>query len=79
LIKRPFVEIELQPIHRVQDRLNRLRRRSFAVRVLDAKYELAAVVPGKKKIEKRRARAADVQVSGRARSEACSNLGHSLR
>jgi len=60
LIKRAFVVIQTEPLHRVQDRLNGLRGGALAIGILDAQDELAAGVAGKKVIEQRGARAADM-------------------
>ena len=49
------------------------------VGVLDAKHEAPAMAPGEEPAEERGARAADVQVSGRARSEAGAYLHRPLR
>ena len=76
LIKRTFVVAELEPLHRVKNGLNRFRRGALAVGVFDAKNKFAAVMTGKQKIEQRRARAADMQITGGAGSEAGSDLRH---
>ena len=47
LVKRPFVIVEFQPFHGVEDCLDRFWRRSVAVGVFYAQNELAAVVTGK--------------------------------
>ena len=70
------VPIEPKPAQAVEDRLHRLRRRAFAVGVLDAQQELAADVLGVEPVEQRRARAADVQEAGRGGGETGDDLGH---
>ena len=59
----------------LEDHLHRLRRGALEIRVLDAQDELAAVMPGEEPIEESGARAADVQIAGRAGREAGAN-GH---
>ena len=59
----------------VEDRVDRRVGRALAVGVLDAQHEGAAVMAREEEVEERRARAADVQVAGRARSEARSKMG----
>ena len=70
LVERPFVGIQAEPLHAVQDHLHGLGRRSFAIRVLHAQDESAAVAARVEPAEERRAHAADVQETGRARGKA---------
>ena len=53
--------------------VDHLPRRSLGVGVLDAQHEHAAMPPRVEPVEERRARAADVKVSGRRRREADAN------
>ena len=73
LIKRTFVVIQLQPFHRLDNRVDRFRCGSLSVRVLDSKDKLTAVVARKKVVKQRRACPADVQITRRAGSEAGAN------
>ena len=79
LVERPLVPLQLQPFHAPEDRVDRLRRRPLAVRVLDTENELPAAVPRIQVVEQRRTGAADVQVAGGAGSETCSDFGHGIR
>jgi hypothetical protein len=42
LVDRAFVVVQAQPVHRLQDRVDRRLRAALAVGVLDAQDELAA-------------------------------------
>ena len=79
LVERPLVPLQLQPFHALEDRVDGLRRRPLAVRVLDTQDELPAAVPRIQVVEQRRTGAADVQVPGRAGGETCSDFGHGIR
>src|SRR5207302_2820583 len=72
LEKGPFVPVEAEPPHPLEDRVHRFPGRALEVGVLDAQDEFAAVAPRVGPREKRGARAADVEVAGRARRETCS-------
>ena len=61
----------------VENRLQRLLHVPLLVGVVDPQNELPAVLPGKEPIEQRSAYAANVQISGRAGSEAGAN-GHGI-
>src|SRR6185436_8333445 len=67
---RPFVPVEPEPPHAVDDARDHVPRRSLGVGVFDAEDERAAVTAGEEPVEQRRARAADVQVAGGGWSEA---------
>jgi len=62
--------VEPEPLHGIEDRLNRLLRRAFEVRVLDAQHESAPVALRIRPVEERGAGAAEVEVAGGARREA---------
>ena len=79
LIKRPFVIIEFEPFHGVKNRLDRLGGRPFAVGVLDAQDKFAAMMTREEKIKQRGARAADMQIAGRAGRESGSDLCHCVK
>ena len=66
----PFVPVEAQPSQVVEDAVLGFARRSLRVGVLDAQHERAAVAARQQPVEQRRARVADVQMSGRTRREA---------
>ncbi len=76
------VPLKAEPFHAIQDRRDRLLVIAFAVGVLDAQQELAASTPGVEPIEEGRARAADMQVTGRRRRKSndgrigCRGLRH---
>ena len=72
----PLVPIEPEPAQAVENPFDHLRRRSLDVGVLDAQHEHAAVTTREQPVEERRARAADVEVAGRRRSEANSGSRH---
>jgi len=65
----PFIGVEPEPFHAVEDHLHGGGRGALAVGVLDAQDEDAAVTAGVEPAEKRGAHAADVQQAGRARGE----------
>src|SRR5207247_11318333 len=69
LEKRPFVPVQTQPAHRVEDRLHRGFGRALEVGVLDAQDELAAVLSRVRPGEESGPRPADMEVAGRARSK----------
>ena len=58
------IPIEPEPAHAIKDRVDSLGSGASPVGILNTQQELAAVVTGIKPVEQRRARAADVQVSG---------------
>ena len=68
--RRALVPIELEPPERVDDEADVLVGRARPVGVLDPEDEDAAVTARVEPVEQRRARAADVQVPGRAGREA---------
>jgi len=66
---RPFVPIETEPLHALENAADHVGRRSLEVGVFDPQDERTAGAAGVEPVEKRRARAADVQVAGRRRRE----------
>ena len=66
---------QAEPLHAVEDRLDVLRRRAFAIRILDAQDEFATSVARVQPVEKCRANTAEVQDTGRARGESGSDQG----
>ncbi len=79
LADRLAVPVEPEPFEPVEDRRDRGLRRALAVRVLDAQQERSAEAFGVEPVEQRRARAADMQESGRRRREAGDDLGHEAK
>jgi hypothetical protein len=67
LIERPFVVVEPEPVHRVEDRLRRCVGGPLRVGVLDAQDEFATMAAGIRPGEQCRAGATDVQIAGGAR------------
>src|SRR5262245_27496971 len=63
LIKRTLVVIQLQPFHRLDNRVDRCRCGSLSVRVLDSKDKLTAVMACEKVIKQRRACPTDVKIT----------------
>ena len=72
---RPFVPIEAEPVQAVQNRRERFVDVPLRIGVVDPQNELPALPFGEQPIEQRRPHAADVQVAGRAGSEASAD-GH---
>ena len=70
LIIRAFVMIQPEPVHAVENRFHRFVGGTLAIGVLDAQDELSTAMPRFEPAIQRSARAADVQETGRARSEA---------
>src|SRR2546427_716659 len=68
--RRPLVPVEAEPLEGLEDRGEVLVGRAGTVGVLDPKDEGPAVVARVEPVEQRGARAADVEVSRRARREA---------
>jgi hypothetical protein len=69
-----LVPIEFQPLQTFVNGRGRFLGVARLVRVFDSQNEFATVMPGKEPVEKRRARAADVEVTGRGRGEANADL-----
>jgi len=67
LEERPFVVLEAEPGHALEDGVDRFRGRAFKVGVLDAQNERAAMATGMKPGEERGTGTTDVEVAGRAR------------
>src|SRR5439155_25894449 len=59
-----FVPIEAKPVESVTNRRHCFLDVACLVGVFDAQNEFAAVMPGKKPVEKRSARSANVQITG---------------
>src|SRR5258706_2661134 len=70
----PLVPVEAEPLHALEDRVDRLLGRALEVGVLDAQDEFSAVPARIGPAEQRRARAADVQEAGRAGREAGASI-----
>ena len=70
LVDRTFVVAQAQPVHRFQDRVDRRLGAALAVGILDPQHELAARVARGQPAVQRGAGAADMQITGRAGSEA---------
>ena len=75
---RPFVPIDPQPLEPREDRLERFLDIPLRVGVVDAEDERPAMPPRVQPVEQRRADAADVEITGRARSKAGAD-GHGER
>mgnify|MGYP003694725645 CR=1 FL=1 len=69
----PFVPVEPEPAQVLEDALLGLLRRTLGVGVLDAEDERAVVPAREQPVEERRARVADVELTGGAGSEADSH------
>ncbi len=76
---RPFVPVEAEPPHAVEDAGHHLPRRPLHVGVFDPQDERAAGVPRVQPVEERGAGAADVKVAGGRRGETDSGCGHTIR
>jgi len=74
-----LVGFQAQPGQPVQDHVGCRRGAAFAVGILDAQQESAAVVPGKKIVEQRSTRPPDMQQAGRRRSKTSTNDHHGFR
>src|SRR4029079_4222062 len=72
LEERSLVPRDLQPLEAFEDRVDRRLRRAFAIGVLDAQDEDAAVSPRVQIVEQCGARAAYMKVAARTRCEASS-------
>ncbi len=70
LVERAFVVVQAQPLHRLQDRIDRALGAAFTVGVLDAQHELAATMAGLQPAVQRGAGATDMQVAGGTGGEA---------
>ena len=79
LADRLAVPVEAEPVEAVEDGVDRGLGRPLAVGVLDAQEERPAEAPGVEPVEQSRARAADVQKSGRGGREAGDDVGHGRR
>src|SRR5947209_9806681 len=67
---------EREPAHAVENRLDRVLRRTLDVGVLDAQNKGPLLMTRERPREKRGTRAAKVQVPGRARRKARANRAH---
>jgi hypothetical protein len=72
---RPLVPVQTEPAQAAQDGAQRVLGAALLVRVLDAQHEDALLAAGVQPVEECGAGAADVQIAGRARSEADADLG----
>src|SRR5262249_42121908 len=70
---RPLIPVQAQPAETIEDGLEGLGDVAFLIRIVDAQDELPAVVPGEQPIEEGGTHPADVQITGRARSETGTN------
>src|SRR5437868_755319 len=71
---RAFVPIESEPFQTVVNRGGSFLGVAFRVSVFDSQNEFAAVMTDKEPVEQSRARAANVQIAGRRRREANTNV-----
>jgi hypothetical protein len=69
-----LIPIEFQPLQPFVNGRGCFLGIARLVRVFDSQNEFATVMPGKEPVEKRRARAADVEVTGGRRGEADADL-----
>ena len=69
----PSSQFEPEPAQSIVDRRGRFFGVAGFVGVLDAQDKRAAVMPREEPVEERRARAADVQITGGRRSKADAN------
>src|SRR5947199_9532290 len=74
-----FVPVEAEPAQIPQNARLRLDRRALDVGVLDAENERAAAAAREQPVEERGTHAADVQMTGGARSEAYAHPGRPLQ
>ena len=72
---RLLVEVEAEPLHVRQERLHRSRTEPRPVQILDPEEEGAALGAGPEPAEQRRPGIAQVELAGRAGSEAAAMLG----
>jgi hypothetical protein len=70
LIDDAVVPVQSKPLQPVEDRAGALVGTPRFVGVFNAEQELAVELPGVQPVEECRARAADVEISGRRRGEA---------
>ena len=77
LIQRFLVEIQPEPIHHFQQRLDRLRRRTLQIRVFDSEKERPLLMAREQPVEDGRADIADMDLSRRRRGETDSDTHRS--
>ena len=70
---RTLVIVKAGLVHGLVDEIHGTRNLALLIRVLNAQDELAAVLAGKQIGIKRRAEAAQVEITGRAGRKACTN------
>src|SRR6185436_5801785 len=63
----PLVPVQPQPPQSVENAGDHVGGGALDVRIFDAQHEDAAVAPGVQPVEQRRARTADVEITGRGR------------
>ena len=76
LVDNVAVPIEAEPFHAVDDGVDGGLGGALAVGVLDAQHHLAAMAPGVEPVEKRRARAANMQKAGGRGRKTGDDVGH---
>jgi hypothetical protein len=74
LKERPFVPIQSQPAHALENAFHHFGRRTLDVRVFNAKDELSLVMLCKEPVEERGSGATDVEVAGWGGCEANADL-----
>jgi len=73
-----LIPVDTEPRERLEDGVHILLPGAFDVGVLEAQHETAFHASRVEPVEDRRARAAQVQVAGRARWEAGDDIGHAV-
>ena len=76
LVEDLLVIVEAEPLHALEQDLDRLGRGALEVRILDAQEELAAGVAREQPVVDRRADVADMDLTRRGRSETNANVRH---
>ena len=76
LSKGPFVPIEIDPAHAVENGLNRIIGRAALIGVFDAKNEDSILLPRKQPIEQGRPHPTDMEVAGRTGRKSNPDLTH---
>ena len=74
----PFIPIEPNPLHSLNNGLDRFIGRAALVRVFDTEDKHAILLAGKEPIEQRRTNTADVQKAGGTRRKSNSDLCHAF-
>jgi hypothetical protein len=76
LINRTFVIIESQPIHRLQNRIDRRLGAARDIGIFNAENEGPLLLAGEEKIEKGGTRSSDMQIAGGAGGKTDTKSGH---